>query len=123
VNAAAWRAEPSSDRLLTKPTSGIAGCCARAASGHAAAPPSSVMNSRRFMSDNGPSSSPVPMRAKTAAAAIGLPAPAYRGMADRPLGQYLNCSNRPGSSQTATHYLSRVLFENARQGWRGLAGG
>jgi hypothetical protein len=27
---------------------GIAGCCARAASGHAAAPPSSVMKSRRF---------------------------------------------------------------------------
>jgi hypothetical protein len=27
---------------------GIAVCCARAASGHAAAPPSSVMNSRRF---------------------------------------------------------------------------
>ena len=25
------------------------GCCARAASGHAAAPPSSVMNSRRLM--------------------------------------------------------------------------
>jgi hypothetical protein len=29
------------------PTTGIAGCWARAASGHAAAPPSSVMNSRR----------------------------------------------------------------------------
>jgi hypothetical protein len=27
--------------------SGVAGCCARAASGHAAAPPSIVMNSRR----------------------------------------------------------------------------
>jgi hypothetical protein len=26
-----------------------AGCCARAASGHAAAPPSSVMNSRRLI--------------------------------------------------------------------------
>ena len=32
------------------PITGIAGCCARAASGHAAAaPPSSVMNSRRFI--------------------------------------------------------------------------
>src|SRR5262249_6747755 len=32
-----------------KPITGIAGCCARAASGHAAAaPPSSVMNVRRF---------------------------------------------------------------------------
>jgi hypothetical protein len=27
---------------------GIAGCCARATSGHAAAPPSAAMNSRRF---------------------------------------------------------------------------
>ena len=34
---------------LRNPTTGIAGCCARAASGHAAAaPPSSVMNSRRL---------------------------------------------------------------------------
>ena len=33
------------------PITGIAGCCARAASGHAAAaPPSSVMNSRRLHS-------------------------------------------------------------------------
>jgi hypothetical protein len=33
---------------------GIAGCCARAASGHtAAAPPRSVTNSRRLMSDMG----------------------------------------------------------------------
>jgi hypothetical protein len=30
------------------PITGIAPYCARAASGHAAAPPSSVMNSRRF---------------------------------------------------------------------------
>jgi hypothetical protein len=30
-----------------KPTNGIAGRCALAASGHAAAPPRSVMNSRR----------------------------------------------------------------------------
>jgi hypothetical protein len=30
------------------PMAGIAACCARAASGHAAAPPSSVMNSRRL---------------------------------------------------------------------------
>ena len=38
----------SGDWLLRNPITGIAGCCARAASGHAAAaPPSSVMNSRR----------------------------------------------------------------------------
>jgi hypothetical protein len=30
------------------PITGIAGCCARAASGHAAAAPRSVMSSRRF---------------------------------------------------------------------------
>jgi hypothetical protein len=33
--------------LRRKPITGIAGCCARAASGHAAAPPMSAMNSRR----------------------------------------------------------------------------
>jgi hypothetical protein len=31
----------------------LPGCCARAASGHAAAPPRNVMNVRRFMSDMG----------------------------------------------------------------------
>ena len=35
--------------VLRKPITGIAGCCARAASGHAAAPPRSVMNSRRLI--------------------------------------------------------------------------
>ena len=34
--------------LLTTPTTGIADCCARAAVDQAAAPPRSVMNSRRF---------------------------------------------------------------------------
>jgi hypothetical protein len=44
------RTETSGVRPLTKPATGITGCCARAASGHAnaAAPPSSVMKSRRF---------------------------------------------------------------------------
>ena len=38
------------DALLRKPITGIAGCCARAASGHAAAaPPSRLTNSRRLM--------------------------------------------------------------------------
>jgi hypothetical protein len=37
-------------RLLRNPMTGIAGCCARTASGHAvAAPPSNVMNSRRLV--------------------------------------------------------------------------
>src|SRR5262249_25798514 len=35
--------------LLRYPTTGITDCCARAASGHAAAPPSNVMNSRRLV--------------------------------------------------------------------------
>jgi hypothetical protein len=39
----------SSDDLGSRnPITGIAGCCARAASCHAAPPPRSVMNSRRF---------------------------------------------------------------------------
>src|SRR6266567_8735574 len=44
-------AKPVAGVLLRNPTTGIAGCCARAASGHpaAAAPPRSVMNSRRFI--------------------------------------------------------------------------
>ena len=36
----------SGDLPLIHPITGIAGCCARAASGHAAAPPRRVMNSR-----------------------------------------------------------------------------
>jgi hypothetical protein len=40
---------------LSKPITGSDGCCERAASGHAAAPPRSVMNSRRFMSSMGTS--------------------------------------------------------------------
>src|SRR5438128_6999610 len=43
-------AHRSGDALPRKPITGIAGCCARTASGHAAAaPPSSVMNLRRLM--------------------------------------------------------------------------
>jgi hypothetical protein len=34
----------SGDRALMNPITGIASCCARAESGHAAAPPSRVMN-------------------------------------------------------------------------------
>jgi hypothetical protein len=45
----ALRRKCPGDPALRKPVTGIAGCCARAASGQvAAAPPSSVMNSRRF---------------------------------------------------------------------------
>jgi len=42
-----WRGASSGSTI--SPITGIAACCARAASGHeTAAPPSSVMNSRRF---------------------------------------------------------------------------
>ncbi len=40
-------AESSSARLLIEPATGVTGRCARAASGHAAAAPSTVMDSRR----------------------------------------------------------------------------
>src|SRR6516225_9004922 len=50
-NAATRSIEALADVLLRNPTTGIAACCARAASGHAAAPPSSVMNSRRLLSN------------------------------------------------------------------------
>src|SRR5262245_13928535 len=44
----------SGDLLSRNPITGIAGCCPRAGSGHAAAaPPSRVMNSRRFMPNMG----------------------------------------------------------------------
>jgi len=43
-------ATASGDLLSRNPITGIAGCCARAASGHPATPPpTSVMNSRRFV--------------------------------------------------------------------------
>ena len=42
---------PSVELGLRNPTTGIAACCARAATGQAAAaPPSNVMNSRRLIS-------------------------------------------------------------------------
>ena len=48
-NAVSWRAKSAAAVLLKNPITGIAGCCARAANGHAAtAPPKSVMNSRRL---------------------------------------------------------------------------
>src|SRR5262249_58392923 len=48
-NASTNSAESSRAVLLRNPTTGIEYCCARAASGHAAAPASPVMNSRRFI--------------------------------------------------------------------------
>jgi hypothetical protein len=48
-NAARRCSVPSGDVLRRNPIIGIAGCCARAASGHAAAPPKSAINSRRLI--------------------------------------------------------------------------
>jgi hypothetical protein len=50
AEGATTRAESSADRELKNPIAGNAGCCARAASGHAAAaPPSVAKNFRRPM--------------------------------------------------------------------------
>ena len=50
---AAAYANSSSDPLCKKPITGIAGCCARARIGQAAAAPASVMNSRRLIETPG----------------------------------------------------------------------
>jgi hypothetical protein len=47
--AATGREYSQADAPLRNPMTGIADCCARAASGHVAAPPRSVMNSRRII--------------------------------------------------------------------------
>ncbi len=47
TNAAANGAYGAADPVPRNPTTGIPGCCARPATGHAAAPPRSEMNSRR----------------------------------------------------------------------------
>src|SRR5215216_2785694 len=48
-NAATMSETSSPDLRLKKPITGIAGCCDSAANGHAAAPPSRAMNSRRLI--------------------------------------------------------------------------
>src|SRR6478672_10140741 len=57
LNAAAIDAYPSADALLRNPTTGMVDSCARAASGHADAPPISAMKCRRltaYSSGRGP---------------------------------------------------------------------
>src|SRR5262245_4027335 len=49
-NALTRYAKPAAGVVLRNPITGIAGCCARTASGHAAAPPRTVTNSRRLRS-------------------------------------------------------------------------
>jgi hypothetical protein len=51
-------AKARSDAVFRNPTTGTPGCCARAASGHAAAPLSSATNSRRLIPNIGASSQP-----------------------------------------------------------------
>ena len=48
-SAAMLRAAVATESGDMTPTNGVAGCCPRAASGHAAAPPSPAMNSRRLI--------------------------------------------------------------------------
>jgi hypothetical protein len=48
-NARRRSAFVSGEVVWRKPITGIAACCARAASGHAAVPPTNEMKSRRFM--------------------------------------------------------------------------
>src|SRR5215470_16536276 len=52
ITLTCWR-NGAADAALRNPITGIAGCCARAASGHAAAPPRSVMNWRRLRAGMG----------------------------------------------------------------------
>lgn len=68
------RPEKEAEAPLRSPTTGIAGCCARAWSEYAAAPPISVMNSRRLMSDT------ASLRSRSAAPSV------YHYRADRSLG-------------------------------------
>ena len=50
LNARSSREQSRSAEGVQEPTTGVARCCARAASGHVAvAPPTSVMNARRFI--------------------------------------------------------------------------
>jgi len=62
-----------------------AGCCARAASGHAAAPPSSVMKSRRLRSDEGlPPTVPPPIIKPAAEAHSRFASPSSLPVEDEP---------------------------------------
>src|SRR5207253_3817985 len=79
-------------------------CCARAASGHAtAAPPSSVMNSRRLMQNIGVSN-------RLAPPSVGLPHahPASRAEA-RSLGQTLIVLNRGAGGRFLTRPLASEI--------------
>jgi hypothetical protein len=67
---ATTRAESSADRELKKPITGIAGCCARAASGQAAALATSVMSSRRLMCSPQAQDHTLPHRRRNAALCI-----------------------------------------------------
>jgi hypothetical protein len=78
--------------VLRNPITGMAGCCARACSGHAAAaagPPSKMMNSRRRMPDTR-----APPRSRSAAPS------AYHRPGGRSLWQTLNCSEFRGPALT-----------------------
>src|SRR5262245_55694644 len=99
---------PSSDVLLRNPITGIVGCCARAASGHAAAaPPSSVMNSRRLMSNM--SLSP-PWHGRSVYRALSLP---QKGQLV--LGADLNCSESSGGAADLLHAATETMAHAMRR--------
>src|SRR5262249_16014402 len=85
------------------PMVGFPGCCARAATGHAAAPPSSVMNSRRFNGAN-----------------CIRPLPASAGLQDNELAIVSQWArrlfhNRPAVCQLAQNEEMCVLDDNSRK--------
>src|ERR1700730_12451570 len=91
-NAATRCALSSGERALRNPITGTAACCARDESGHAAAPPSSVINWRRLMSSIGPSfcrRSPLPATGRGGRSTAYLPCHGARGQI---LGPSLNLS-------------------------------
>src|SRR5262249_51763858 len=91
----------------------LPGCCALAANGHAAAPPpSSVMNSRRFIPNIGhpPSASArrgTGQRTGPTARAVGLPRhEPTMGLGGGVLGADLNCSELRGPTARAGYQIT-----------------
>jgi len=96
--------------LCKNPITGIADCCARAASGHAAAvPPSGVMNSRRFMLNMG-TSSPVAWRRRHRAWRSVYRTLSLPQSSRQVLGADLNCSE----SRRAGRAFRRCEHQHSR---------
>src|SRR5262249_16292097 len=83
------------DTLPRNPTTGIAGCCARTASGHAATPSSSVMNARCFI----------------------IRSPRRRGRATPPKRQAKSCGRSEGSSRIALCRIELYIWFKHARAW------